>query len=82
MDLNQLTSSRLMCEDEKGFELDMNYIDMQEMDFDLSKKDQDSPENYDFAEIVRNQEHINDANKKDQNMMEEQIPSQIEKDQH
>lgn len=54
MDLNQLISSRMMCEDDRGFELDVNYIDMEEMDFDLSKKDQDSPENFDFVEIVRN----------------------------
>ena len=61
MDLNQLiSSSRIVCDDGKAFQLDINYIDMQEMDFDLSKKDQDSPQNYDFVEIVCDKGEMND----------------------
>lgn len=67
MDLNELARSMVMHQDDHAFELDMNYAgDMEEMDFDLSKKDQDSPENIVFVENGNQEVNMNAENNQTQ----------------
>lgn len=40
MNLNDLINEGMMSEKNNNFDLDMNFIEMDEMDFDLIKKDQ------------------------------------------
>lgn len=49
MNLNELIREGIMSEKSKNFELDMNFIEMDDMDFDLIKKNQESPLNIEIT---------------------------------